>query len=292
MDLSSTSLGPQILLAIAISFVVFLTYMVMETLYRSYLSYGKARLALYPYTGSAAKTIVFKQDPSNSSNTTLPFSENQLTGIEFTYSCFLYISDDTIGNEEGWKVIFYKGYETNAFPLCGPCLLVSNTANAAGQPTLRVVMNTYERWFNAVDVNQIPFNKWVHVAITCRKNALEVYVNGNLAAKKSFAGTLPYQNYQPLILFPNAYNSDKTDVNWKTASGETSLKHNIPAGENFILKGKFSGYISNLYYFSYAASYSEIQGMMNLGPSSQFDESSMDKPPYLIDSWWVQKRSA
>ena len=59
--------------------------------------------------------------------------------------------------------------------------------------------------------------------------------------------------------------------------------------ENFFVAGKFSGYISNMTYFSYALTYSEIQTQLNIGPSSQFDQDSMDKPPYLIDTWWTQR---
>jgi hypothetical protein len=149
-------------------------------------------------------------------------------------------------------------------------------------------MNTYENWFNAVDVKQIPFNKWFHLAIVLRKNTLEVYINGNLANKKSFAGTLPYQNYQPLHFFPTKKFGDP--ANWKSAPG--SIKRNIPAGDNFIVNGQAFGYISNMAYYSYAITYSEIQGNMNIGPSSEFDQSNMDKPPYLIDSWWTSRKES
>jgi hypothetical protein len=114
---------------------------------------------------------------------------------------------------------------------------------------------------------------------------MEVYVNGNLATKKVFNGTLPYQNYQPLNLFPSV-----TTLPGAFTSTASNPINGIPAGDNFVIRGKASGYISNLYYFSYALSYSEIQSALNIGPSSQFDQGSMDKPPYLIDSWWTQRR--
>jgi hypothetical protein len=60
-------------------------------------------------------------------------------------------------------------------------------------------------------------------------------------------------------------------------------------GLTIVVHGKASGYISNMFYFSYALSYSEIQNMMALGPSSQFDQQNKDKPPYLIDSWWINQ---
>jgi hypothetical protein len=283
MDTSSTDIFPQIVISLAIAVVIFFIYMVMEQLYKAYLSYGSARIAVYPMTGSASKVIV--QDPANPSSKTLFLSENQLTGIEFSYSTFIYISEDTDDNTEGWKTLFYKGYQSSPFPLCGPGVFVSSKSEASGGPVLRIVMNTYDSWYNAIDVKQIPFNKWLHLALVLRNNAMEVYVNGNLATKRIFNGTLPYQNYQPLNLFPNV----RTSPGAFTSTSSNQLK-GIPAGDNFIIRGKASGYISNLYYFSYALSYSEIQSALNMGPSSQFDQGSMDQPPYLIDSWWTQRR--
>jgi hypothetical protein len=283
MDTSSTDIFPQIVISLAIAAGVFLIYLVVEQLYKAYLTYGSARIAVYPMTGSASKTII--QDPSNAASITLPLSENQLTGVEFSYSTFIYISEDTDDNTDGWKTLFYKGYASSPFPLCGPGVFVSSKSESSGGPVLRIVMNTYDSWFNPIDVKQIPFNKWFHLALVLRNNAMEVYINGNLATKRIFSGTLPYQNYQPLNLFPSV-TTTVTDFT-STASNK---KKGIPAGDNFVIRGKASGYISNLYYFSYALSYSEIQSGLNLGPSSQFDQTVMDRPPYLIDSWWTQRR--
>jgi len=288
MDLSSTEVFPQLLVAVGTALLVYIIFMVAEILYKAYLSYGSQRVEVYPYTGSSSKSISFKQDPKNTANIVLPFSDNQMTGIEFSYSAFIYISDDTQDSTggEGWKTIFYKGYETGPFPLCAPGVFVSNNPSNKG-PVLRVVMNTYKTWFNTVDVAQIPFNKWFHLAIVLRNNSLEVYVNGNLANKLSFNGTLPYQNYQSLNLFSNARSGPATEF----TSTNTTTKKTIPVGDNFNVIGKFSGYISSLTYFSYAISYSEIQKALTVGPSSKFDQSAMDKPPYLIDSWWTQRKA-
>ena len=284
MDTASTEIFPQIVIALVITAAIFFIYLVIEQLWRSYLTYGSARIAVYPYTGSSAKTIVVKQDPANPNSKTLALSENQLTGIEFSYSTFLYISDDNDTNTDGWNSVFYKGYESGPFPLCGPGVFVSTKSSNTGGPTLRIVMNTYDTWFNTIDVNQIPFNKWIHLVLVLRGNTMEVYVNGNLATKRTFNGTLPYQNYQPLVLFPS-FKTNATEF----VSAAGNIKHAIPAGENFTINGKFAGYISNLYYYTYAISYSEIQNALNIGPSSNFEENSMDKPPYLIDSWWTSR---
>jgi hypothetical protein len=124
---------------------------------------------------------------------------------------------------------------------------------------------------------------------------LEVYVNGNLTKKASFKGTLPYQNYQPLVLFPNSVAGSGQILTAQlfdnSSEANTSKKMGIPPGENMSISGKFSGYISNMYYFGYAITYSEIQAMMAIGPSPKFDQTNMDTPPYLIDSWWTNQRA-
>ena len=287
MDSASSDIFPQIVLAIGITAAIFFLFLIVETLYRAYLNYGAARIAVYPYTGSSAKAIVIRQDPNNPRSTLLPLSENQLTGIEFSYSTFLYVADDTDDGNAGWKTVFYKGYERGPFPAMSPGVFISSANRQNSSPTLRVVMNSYDKWFNTVDVNQLPFNKWFHLAIVLRNNALEVYINGNLANKKKFNGTLPYQNYGPLVLFSN-YRSTPTE--FSNVNNPTDTLKGIPPGEDMTINGKFAGYISNLFYFSYAMSYSEIQAMLNLGPSSKFEDSAMDKPPYLIDSWWTQRK--
>ena len=282
MELSGSSIFPQILTSLAVALVIFIIFMTGESIYRALLGYGQARIEVYPYTGN--RSLKIEQDPQNPSSKTLTLSENQLTGIEFSYSTFAYISDDTFGGDSspaGWKTLFYKGYESSPFPLLGPGVFVSNTITQNGSPTLRIMMNSYDSWFNTIDINQIPINKWFHLVIVLRSNRLEVYINGNLANKKSFAGTLPYQNYQPLHLFPNV-----TTIQSDFMSG----KKGLPEGENFYVMGKASGYISNLFYFSYALSYSEIQGLLSQGPSSSFDQGNMDMPPYLIDTWWTSRK--
>jgi len=259
-----------------------------EQLYKAYNSYDSARVDVYMMTGNSKKEFI--QDPNNSCNEknpkTLYTSENQLTGIEFSYATFIYISEDTDKGTEGWANIFHKGYNTGPFPLCGPGVFVS-TSNASNDgPVLRVVMNTYDTWFNTIDVKQIPFHKWFHLVLALRKNTMEVYINGNLAAKKTFAGTLPYQNYESLNLFSDAV----TTAGEFKSNDASTIKKGIPAGENFILNGKMNGYISNLSYYRYALSYSEIQSHLALGPSSKFDSDGMDVPPYLIDTWWTQRK--
>jgi hypothetical protein len=299
MDFASTEVFPQIVLVLIITAVIYILFICCEQVYKLWVGYSTVKVPILTVTSnSSSGQKTFLQDPNMSgSSAYLPLllSENQLTGIEFSYTTFIYIHPDSDDGTNTFKTVFYKGYETTPFPLLGPGVFVSaaNATNAA--PTLRIVMNSYESWFNHVDVEQITFGKWLHLALVLRKNALEVYVNGNLAKKASFKGTLPYQNYQPLVLFPNSVAGSGQILTAQlfdnSSGGNTSKQMGIPPGENMSISGKFSGYISNMYYFGYAITYSEIQAMMAMGPSPKFDQTNMDTPPYLIDSWWTNQRA-
>ena len=110
----------------------------------------------------------------------------------------------------------------------------------------------------------------------CKENSLEIYINGNLSKKLSFEGFAPYQNYQDIICFSQRRITMKQSV--------------IPSMDTngFDVFGCMKGNFSTLDYFSYALTYSEIQQLMNKGPSSKSDVSSNSTniPPYLDDSWW------
>jgi hypothetical protein len=150
-------------------------------------------------------------------------------------------------------------------------------------------MNSYANWFNKVDINQIPINKWFHLVVSVYRNTLYVYVNGNLANKYTFTGSLPYQNYQPLNIFPSFRTSNNNDFDNTGSSGET--KRGIPAGHSFVINGPAVGYVSNIMYYRYGISYSEIQSLLNAGPSNEMDTGDLALPPYLIDTWWTQQKS-
>jgi hypothetical protein len=215
---------------------------------------------------------------------TLPFSDNQMTGIEFSYSGFIYISDDTQDSTgtAGWKTIFYKGYETGPFPLCAPGVFVSNTSNTSDNkgPVLRVVMNTYKNPFTHVDITNIPINKWVHVVLNCIDRGMDIYMNGTLANRMSFKDTLPYQNYEDIILF-----SPVNSTLLGQGGNPTSL-----GGETFNLAGAFNGYFSRLTYTRYALSPIEIQNLMNTGPSPIKQNTNLQLPPYTSDDWWTDQK--
>jgi hypothetical protein len=301
MEFNSSQLIPEVVISVIVTIVIFIVCATLEQVYKLWNGFENIRVPIMPFTlASGSGPIVYVQDPclkdmtDTDSRIYLPLkqSENQLTGIEFSYTTFIYASPDSVVSSDtadtlsgGWKSVFYKGYETGSAPLMSPGVFIRSDNTSNSTPTLRVVMNTYDSWYNTIDVEQIPFNKWFHLAIVLRSSVIEVYINGNLANRMNFKGTLPYQNYQPLVVLPTT-----TYLSSEFTPRDT-MKRGIAPGDSMAVSGVFTGYISNLYYFSYALTYAEIQQMMQMGPSTKVKTASLDLPPYLIDTWWTQQKN-
>ena len=216
------------------------------------------------------RSLVIKQNPNQMDSKTVNLSDNERTGVEFSYSFYINVHPATFRQEYGLLHIFHKGYSAQ-FPLLAPGVYMRSDTN-----TLRVYMNTYKTWNNFVEVENIPVGKWVHIVICCKENSLEIYINGNISRKMSFDGFAPYQNYQDICCF---------------STRRITLPKTIPSvGERgFDVFGPTKGNISRLKYFSYALCYAEIQKLLNEGPSTIMDSSLFnDKPPYLADTWWAR----
>lgn len=260
----------QFALVLVIMVLLFIVFSIIEYLYLSFISIGSRSRELVPYTVPAEDSqITIIQNPFDKEAKTIPFSDNERSGIEFTYSFYLYVNPSTFTGEQVLFSVFNKGY-TRPFPLMGPGVFVKGNENA-----LRFVMNTYKNPYTYMDVENIPVRKWFHCAMVCRKNAIEVYINGNLRKRMPFQDTLPYQNFQNLNLFsPLKFIIRKEP----TTAG---LKEDIR------VEGSFRGSLSNLTYLSYAASFTEIQALMTLGISPNIKKKTEDLPPYLVDTYWT-----
>jgi hypothetical protein len=267
--LRGTAFLPQVLLAIVIASIVYITLISCELLYKSLYAVAKTRTALLPYTYTTEKQMEIKQDPNDPNALTTVLSDNEHTGIEFSYSCFLQINENSFVDQQGLLHIFHKGYNL-PFPLLGPGVFLHGNTNC-----IRVYMNATNTWNKYVDVENIPLKKWFHLAIVCRKNAVEVYLNGNLSKKLNFEGSLPYQNFGNYYVF---------------SQRKLSLtKARVPSvdEEGFNLLGRIDGMISRLDYFSYALSFTEINAILNQGPSTYIVSATQNKPPYLADTYWT-----
>jgi len=275
-----TGILPQLILGLCVSTLLYIFFMSVETIYKSYTAVSKTRIPLLPCTVNPEdKQIEFEQNPNAKDNKILPLSDNERTGAEFTYSFFLWINPSSFNRQEdGLLHIMHKGHPS-PFPLMSPGVFLKSNIN-----TMRVYMNSSRTWNNYIDIENIPVKKWVHVSIVGRSNAVEVYINGNLAKKLNMDQSVFYQNFGNLYLF-NQRNLilNPTIVPSLKPTQETPLR----------IFGAFNGNMSALSYFSYALSYTEIQSMLNAGPKSGACDanSGLNQPPYLEDDWWVTRYS-
>jgi hypothetical protein len=269
---SSSSSG-ELINGIALITLIFVVIFTCEVIYKSIYDSRNRFQTLLDYTASSDDmTITIHQNPNKYPDAKpIGLSMNERSGIEFAYSFYVYALPKTFDGHANFKHVFHKGY-TFAWPLMGPGVFFKGDEN-----TMRVVMNTYKNPYVYADIKNMPVQKWVHVVLNCVKGGLDIFVNGNLASRIPFTDTLPYQNFQDVVIF-------------STTNSNILGQANMPAsiGSNpFPLAGSFSGYLSNLKYARYALSVNEIQALMNAGPSAKKADKVMDKPPYMADDWWA-----
>lgn len=278
MEASNTSFSQpgivqQLLYSLSYIIGLYLVLLFVEIIYKYINRLSISRTDLLPYTYNVAdKSIIIPQNPNIKGSKSVSLSNNERSGIEFSYTFYLNVSPTAFRQEYGLSHIFHKGYPAQ-FPLLAPGVYMRSDTN-----TLRVYMNTYKTWNNYVEIENIPVSKWVHIAIVCNESALEVFVNGNLAKKLPFEGYAPYQNFENINCFSQRVISLKQSI--------------VPSVEEngFNVFGCMAGQLSTLSYFSYALCYAEIQRLMNEGPSSKVQSTSStgNVPPYLDDTWWSQ----
>ena len=202
----------------------------------------------------ASQMMTFTQDTSYKNAKTIYRSVNASDGIEFTWSTWIFINN-LQSNQNMYRHIFSKGntdLSANGMvqPNNAPGLYIAPNSN-----TLVVVMNTYNVINEEITIPDIPLNKWVNVMIRCQNTTLDVYINGTIARSISLVG-VPKQNYGDVVVAMN---------------------------------GGFDGYISNLWYYSYALGTSEIQNIVQNGPNTKMIGSNLigsNIYNYLSLSWF------
>jgi hypothetical protein len=270
----------QVVTGLAIVTIIYIVLSLSEFIYNSFMRMWKDRVELFPKTyASGSRMYTAIQNPLNPNAKTIYFSENQRSGIEFSYSMFIYLSSETFAS--GFKNLYHimhKGY-SKAYPLMGPGIFAWGDDNK-----LRVYMNCYDTWNNFTDIDNIPIDKWFHLVVSCKGDKCYIYINGNLKSKLSLSGnTPPYQNYGDVYLF----SSKKMTVN--SVNTTSLLKDNSSDPATLTFDGSAKGMASRVCYFSYALTYTEIQALMNIGPSRELEGNNMNITPYLSDTWWANE---
>jgi hypothetical protein len=208
--------------------------------------------------GQNGKT--FTQDPTKGNVATIiKQSNNQLTGIEFTWSVWIYIND--LGsNSTKYQFIFNKGdlnFGSNNKTQInnGPGLYISPSNGETAK--LHVIMDTSDTKGidNYINIDRIPMRKWVNVVIRLENTTVDVYINGTISGRLNLP-LVPKQNYN--------------DVNVCQGGG-------------------FNGSLSDLRYFDHALNIVEINNIYYWGPnlnSSDQPSSSSASGNYLSSLWY------
>lgn len=276
----------QVLTGVVLVVLVYLILTCGEYLYTAITRMYKDRVELFPDTyTSGPKMFTAIQNPENSLAKTIYFSDNQRSGIEFTYSLFIFVRSDTFstGNAKLYHIL-HKGY-SQVYPLLGPGIFCWGDVNK-----LRIFMNCYDTWNNYTDIENIPVDKWFHLTVACKGNTLYAHINGNLKSKMILSNsTPPYQNYGNVYAFSNRKLTLSKSI---TTSLERDSAFQDPAFQQSSLTfdGPIKGMISRVFYFGYALTYSEIQRMMKMGPSPVMDKTEMGMSQYLSDTWWTNRQ--
>ena len=275
----------QILSGVAIVIALYISLSISEYIYNSFMAMFRDRVELFPNTYmSGAKMFTAIQNPMNPAAKTIYFSDNQRSGVEFSYAMFINIKSDTFSKgEHKLYHILHKGYGST-YPLLGPGIFCWVDTNK-----IRVFMNCFDTWDNYAEIENIPVDKWFHLTVSCKGNTMYLYINGNLKKKMPLAGnTPPYQNYGNVYAFSNRRISLSKTI---TTSLEKDLEFigSQPAS-SLEFDGAIKGLISRVYYFGYALTYTEIQYLINMQPSTVMDGPDMSLVPYLSDTWWANNQ--
>ena len=252
-------------------FLVFISYYILmgcKNFLDVFRIYSESSVTLLPYLYDGAQ-VVFQNPNQQGANTIYP-SINAPTGLEFSYSCFLFLNKSTFqGTSNGLRHIFHKGSPVYK-PLMCPGVFVRNNDNA-----LVIYMNEAKSWNTYCEIPNIPVGKFFHLAIIVRNMNVDVYINGNVAHRMTL-NSVPKQNFGDVYVFKNESYSDAS---------------NAPDSP-FTVVGSATGLISSLAYTGYALNYEQIDSLVRNGPSTKLVSATQNLPPYLADNWWVTYYSA
>lgn len=192
---------------------------------------------------NGTQSVSIAQNPAMSSAKTIYRSNNQSSGLEFTWSVWL--KYNVTSNPSKYQPVFIKGdakvSSTSDFASLnnGPGVYFQKGDN--NQNSLVILMDTVEsnpaitNTNNQIVVPNIPIDKYFHLAVRCMNKFIDVYVNGTVVIRKDLGNT-PKQNFYNVEVSPN---------------------------------GGFNGYLSNLQYFNRALSVIEINTIVASGPNTK-----------------------
>ena len=253
----------QLIQTALLVFIVYAIMMAGKGVLDAVTTYNESTNMLLPYLYDGPQVVY--QDPNQRGSSTIYPSINAPSGLEFSYSCYLFLNKSTFqGGSNGLRHIFHKGSPVYK-PLMCPGVFVRNNDNA-----LVIYMNEAGSWDTYCELPNIPIGKFFHLAIIVRNMNVDIYINGNVAHRMTL-NSVPKQNFGDLYVFKTESFSDA----------------NTSPEEPFTVVGSATGLISTLQYSAFALNYEQIDQMVRAGPSTKLVSASQNLPPYLADNWWV-----
>jgi hypothetical protein len=215
--LQGTGIVPQIFMGALLIVILYIVCVMIEQFYSFYKSSMTIPIKLMPNSYSTEdKSITVAQNPLNPSANSIVLSNNERSGIEFTYSFFVLVHPSTFRTEKGLLHIFHKGFP-GQYPLLGPGVYMRSDTNC-----MRVYMNTYKTWNNYVEVDNFPVGKWVHVAVVCKGSSQYPSTDEEgfqvFGAMKGLFSKLYYYNYALSYTEINEQMNDGPSSKMDTAS--------------------------------------------------------------------------
>ena len=224
---------------------------------------------------NGTNTMIIPQDPKKGNAVMVQRSNNQSTGMEFTWSVWLNINSI---NSKQYQHIFGKGgngtfdangvmkvenapgvyikpaqtSSTNAVSSAGNLIIMMNTVSSAPNLT------DYSSMYETMEITEIPLNSWFNLMIRLENKVMDVYINGTITQRKIF-NDVPLQNYDPVYVCAN---------------------------------GGFAGNLSDLRYFNYAMNVFQMNNIVSRGPNTTLKTSyNNSKDYYYLSNMWYNSNS-
>ena len=237
---------------------------------------------VYLITGinDGANFRIIPQDPKNTQAITVMRSNNESSGIEFTWSVWLNNTTSTKATSKTYSHIFSKGgngiFESNGVMKTNnaPGVYFVNyndsqngttaTANdKAVKTNIVIYMNvattnpSSNSISDEIEILGVPKGSWFNLVIRLENKVMDVYINGTLTKRHIFSN-VPIQNYDDVYVCGN---------------------------------GGFTGMLSDLRYFNRALNVFEINNIVASGPNLVLNDGSSKNSISQLSTIWYGKNT-
>lgn len=254
--------------------IVFLIFLNLGIIFLAYIFQPPQSPYLIKGMLNGTNTMIIPQDPKKGNSISLLRSNNQSSGMEFTWSVWLNISNVS---SDKYHHVFSKGgngiFDDKGIMLLNnaPGLYIkpaTQSSTITGVPAnLVIFMNTasaapdmadYSSIYETIEIDNVPMNSWVNIMLRLENKIMDIYVNGTITQRLVFSD-VPMQNYDDVYVCAN---------------------------------GGFAGFLSNLRYFNYALNVFQINRIVSDGPSKTLMQTyNNSKDYYYLSNLWYNSNS-